>query len=116
MHASIGIWEKMVACREPDDPRSMHNPTDMCFAMMGNKTDMIEYNLTNHVAGDVTSYKTIMDAAFMALEEEASDKAALIAAYNRQTRIARDVKGGMSYLRCELAQAYESDADDLGHL
>jgi len=75
----IDIWEKMVARREPDDPRSMYNPTGMCFAIMGNKTDMIKYNMTNHVAG-VISYKTIMDTAFMA-SEEVSDKAALIAAF-----------------------------------
>jgi len=81
MHVSIGIWEKIVARREPDDPRSMHNPTGMRFAIMGNKTDMIKYNMTNHVSGDVTSYKVIMDAAFMAPEEEASDKAALKAAF-----------------------------------
>ena len=81
MHASIGIWEKMVARRELDDPRSMHNPTGMRFAIMGNKTDMIKYNMTNHVAGDVTSYKTIMDEVFKASEKEASNKAALIAAY-----------------------------------
>ena len=70
----------MVARREPDDPRSMHSPTGMRFAIMGNKTDMIKYNMTNHVAGDVTLYKTIMDAAFKASEKEASDNAALKAA------------------------------------
>ena len=81
LHASIGIWEKMVAHREPDDPCSMDNPTGKCFAVMGNKTDMIKYNMTNHVAGDVTLYKTIMNAGCMALEEEAFDKAALKAAF-----------------------------------
>jgi len=54
MHASIGIWEKMVSRCEPDDLRSMYNPTGMCFAIMGNKTDMNKYNMTNHIAGDVT--------------------------------------------------------------
>jgi len=57
MHASNGImiWEKIVARREPDDPRSMHNPTGMRFAIMGNKTDMIKYNMTNHELGELVS-------------------------------------------------------------
>jgi len=44
MHASVGIWENMV-----DETRSMHNLTVMHFAVVGNKTDMIKYNMTNHV-------------------------------------------------------------------
>jgi len=90
MHAPIVIWEKMVARREPEDPHSMHHPTGMRFAIMGNKTDMIKYNITNHVAGDVTPYKTIMDAGFKASEKEASDKAALIAAYKAAEEEASD--------------------------
>jgi len=90
MHASIGIWEKMVVHREPDDPRSMHNATGMRFAIMGNKTDMMKYNMTNHVAGDVTSYKTITDAAFKASEEEACDKDALKAAFKAAAGEASD--------------------------
>ena len=87
MHASIGIWEKMVVHREPDDPRSMHNATGMRFAIMGNKTDMMKYNMTNHVAGDVTSYKTITEAAFKAAAGEASDKGVLIASQNTSSGV-----------------------------
>jgi len=80
----------MVARREPDDLRSMHSPTGTRFAIMGNKTDMIKYNMSNYVAGDVTSYKTIMDATFKVSEEETSDKVALIAVYKAAEEEASD--------------------------
>jgi len=51
---------------------------------------MIKYNMTNHITGDITSYKTIMDAAFKTSEEEASDKAALIAAFKAAKEEASD--------------------------
>jgi len=76
MEASIGIWEKMVASREPDNPLSMHGPTAMRFVMVGNKSNMTKFNMTNHVGGAATSYKSIMDAANTAMNEEAAFKTA----------------------------------------
>jgi len=46
--------------------------------------------MTNHVANDVTSYKTIMDASFMASEEEDSDKVAFIATFKGAEEEASD--------------------------
>jgi hypothetical protein len=73
----------MVASREPDNPLSMHSPTAMRFVVMGNKSNMTKFNMTNHVGGAATSYKSIMDAANTAKNEEASDKSALKAAFKK---------------------------------
>lgn len=70
MEASIGIWEKMVASREPDNPLSMHSPTAMRFVVMGNKSNMTKFNMTNHV--EVLQHRT--KASWMQLTRQRTKK------------------------------------------